>query len=360
MIVFLGVLGLLVWLAEKYSMDHVLDGLDFATALDKTVVEPGEDFSWTMTINNRKRLMVPYLQMREQIPAGLVFSENGENVAAKSSGDHLSVLYLKGRQKTELERRVLLKKRGRYFFRGVSAEAGDFLGLQTALETYPELKEIVVKPAPSGWEELPRLLGGYAGEYVVKRSLFEDPVLIRGFREYTGREPLRSISWVQSARQSRFLVKEQENMTDLSCTILLDVECRDEEREAELLEQCFSMVRSICEELEKQRIAYDFQTNGVIAGAMGNLEPDRRGPGAGPFGDCAGGAGKDDLRLPDGERGIPFRHPEGAPVWKKPDLCGSGPEPGRGAVPFVPGRAVRPEAAGALWGGCVENGHTGF
>lgn len=204
MIVFLGVLGLLVWLAEKYSMDHVLDGLDFATALDKTVVEPGEDFSWTMTINNRKRLMVPYLQMREQIPTGLVFSENGENVAAKSSGDHLSVLYLKGRQKTELERRVLLKKRGRYFFRGVSAEAGDFLGLQTALETYPELKEIVVKPAPSGWEELPRLLGGYAGEYVVKRSLFEDPVLIRGFREYTGREPLRSISWVQSARQSRF------------------------------------------------------------------------------------------------------------------------------------------------------------
>ena len=172
MIVFLGVLGLLVWLAEKYSMDHVLDGLGFATALDKTVVEPGEDFSWTMTINNRKRLMVPYLQMREQIPAGLVFSENGENVAAKSSGDHLSVLYLKGRQKTELERRVLLKKRGRYFFRGVSAEAGDFLGLQTALETYPELKEIVVKPAPSGWEELPRLLGGYAGEYVVKRRLF--------------------------------------------------------------------------------------------------------------------------------------------------------------------------------------------
>lgn len=53
-------------------------------------------------------------------------------------------------------------------------------------------------------------------------------MLIRGFREYTGREPLRSISWVQSARQSRFLVKEQENMTDLSCTILLDVECRDD------------------------------------------------------------------------------------------------------------------------------------
>ena len=45
MIVFLGVLGLLVWLEEKYSMNHVLDGLDFATALDKTVVEPGEDFS---------------------------------------------------------------------------------------------------------------------------------------------------------------------------------------------------------------------------------------------------------------------------------------------------------------------------
>lgn len=119
-------------------MDHVLDGLDFATALDKTVVEPGEDFSWTMTINNRKRLMVPYLQTREQIPAGLVFSENGENVAAKSSGDHLSVLYLKGCQKTELERRVLLKSgedilpgrfgRGRGF--GASDSAGDVSGIK--------------------------------------------------------------------------------------------------------------------------------------------------------------------------------------------------------------------------------------
>ena len=38
MIVFLGVLGLLVWLAEKYSMDHVLDGLDFATALDLSLI----------------------------------------------------------------------------------------------------------------------------------------------------------------------------------------------------------------------------------------------------------------------------------------------------------------------------------
>lgn len=281
MIVFLGVLGLLAWLAERYSMDHVLDGLEFATALDKTVVEPGEDFSWTMTINNRKRLMVPYLQMREQIPAGLAFSENGEAVAAKSSGDLLSVLYLKGRQKTELERRVFLKSRGRYFFRGVSAEAGDFLGIQTVLETYPELKELVVKPAPSGWEELPRLLGGYAGEFAVKKSLFEDPVLIRGFREYTGREPLRSISWIQSARQGRFLVREQENMTDLSCTILLDVECRDKEREEELLEQCFSMVRSICEQLETQRIAYEFQTNGVIAGAMGNWSRIGEGLGTG-------------------------------------------------------------------------------
>ena len=71
MIVFLGVLGLLAWLAEKYSMDHVLDGLDFATALDKTVVEPGEDFSWTMTINNRKHLKME--RTWRQSPLGITF-----------------------------------------------------------------------------------------------------------------------------------------------------------------------------------------------------------------------------------------------------------------------------------------------
>ena len=139
-------------------------------------------------------------------------------------------------------------------------------------------------------------------------------------------------------------------MTDLSCTILLDVECRDEEREAELLEQCFSMVRSICEELEKQRIAYDFQTNGVIAGAMGNWNRIGEGLGPGHLETVLEGLGRMtyDCRMGSGEFLSGIR--KGLRSGKSLIYVAPGPEPGRGTVPFVPGRAVQAARLLALYG----------
>lgn len=281
MLFLLIVFGVILYFVEKYSMAHGLDHVSLSTTLDKVLVEPGEKFSWTMTVKNGKRMMVPYLRITEQVPRGLVFAENEEPVEQKGLMGLRSVLYLAGNQKTELVRSVKLPERGRYFFRGASVECGDFLGYQTSLESYPEMAEVVVKPAPHPHGEISLLLGGYLGDYSVRNSLFEDPVLTIGFREYTGREPFRSISWTQSAKHNRLLVKQQECMADLSCTVLLNTECRRSKHVSALLEKTFSMVRSLCEELEQKRISYDFYTNGVIAGAMGNWKRVQEGLGAG-------------------------------------------------------------------------------
>ena len=270
MIFFLIVLAVVLYWVEKYSLVHGLDHVSFKTSLDKMLIEPDEPFTWTMTVKNDKWMMVPYLRVMELVPRGLRFAETDQEVEQKGIMGLRSVLYLAGRQKTELARKVKLSERGRYFFRGSSVECGDFLGYQTSMENYPEMAEIVVKPRAYPHGEISLLLGGYLGDYAVRNSLFEDPVLTIGFREYTGREPFRSISWTQSARHNRLLVKQQEPVADLSCTVLLNTECSRGKYVSMLLEQTYSMVRSLCEELEKKKISYDFYTNGTIAGAMGN------------------------------------------------------------------------------------------
>lgn len=270
MILFLIVLAVVLYWVEKYSLVHGLDHVSFKTSLDKMLIEPDEPFTWTMTVKNDKWMMVPYLRVMELVPRGLRFAETDQEVEQKGIMGLRSVLYLAGRQKTELVRNVKLSERGRYFFRGSSVECGDFLGYQTSMENYPEMAEIVVKPRAYPHGEISLLLGGYLGDYAVRNSLFEDPVLTIGFREYTGREPFRSISWTQSARHNRLLVKQQEPVADLSCTVLLNTECSRGKYVSLLLEQTYSMVRSLCEELEKKKISYDFYTNGTIAGAMGN------------------------------------------------------------------------------------------
>lgn len=281
MIVFLIVLGVLLYLVERYSLAHGLEHVSFSTSLDRVVVEPDEPFSWKMTVKNDKWMMVPYIRLIEQIPRGLKFAETGADVETAGRRGLRSILYLGGHQMTELERSVMLPDRGRYFFRGSTVECGDFLGLKSSIEEYPEMQEVVVKPKTYPHGEISLLLGGYLGDYAVRNSLFEDPVLTIGFREYTGREPFRSISWTQSARQNRLLVKQQEPVADFSCTVLLNTACRSGKMVSELLEKTYSMVRSLCEELERRKVSYDFYTNGVIAGAMGNWRRVEEGLGAG-------------------------------------------------------------------------------
>ncbi|MCD8014285.1 MAG: DUF58 domain-containing protein [Lachnospiraceae bacterium] len=273
----------ILYVAEKYTLKHVLDKVSFETTLNRSVVEPGEAFSWAMTVRNGKRMLVPYLRLRENVPEGLLFADGSEAVGGKWYTWLISTLYLGRYQKVHMSREVKLEKRGRYFFQGASVDAGDFLGIRSVTQSYPELCEVVVKPKRLESLQLTELLGGYFGEHPVPKSLMDDPINIIGFRDYTGREPFRSISWTQSAKYGRLLVKQFEHTTEYSCTVLLNVDgdgIKNRNRDA-LLETSFSIVRSVCEHLEKKKISYDFRTNGVIAGTMGDWKQIGNGLGAG-------------------------------------------------------------------------------
>ena len=281
MILLLLVTAAVFYFAEMYSLKHVFDGVRIRTETDRVLIEPGEAFRWTVTAVNGKRLMIPYLRLRESVPQGLLFAGTNEPVEKREQVGLVSTFYLAGRQEIRFEREVMMTNRGRYFFRGVSAEAGDFLGILSATGSFPELEEIVVKPKAAESPELAELLGGFLGEHAVRRGLMEDPISTVGFREYTGREPFRAISWTQSAKSNRLLVRQYENTVDLACSVLLLISEDWSLGAGGRLEMCLSMVRSVCEELERRRIVYDFRTNGTIAGSVGNWRQIDEGAGPG-------------------------------------------------------------------------------
>ena len=80
--------------------------------------------------------------------------------------------------------------------------------------------EVVVIPPRCENSNVLRTLGGFLGDISVRRFILEDPLLTVGFREYTGREPMKSISWTQSARVGRPLVKQYDHTVDATVTVL--------------------------------------------------------------------------------------------------------------------------------------------
>ena len=121
---------------------------------------------------------------------------------------------------------------------------------------------------PVSYTHLRELLGSFLGDYSVQRYLYEDPVMTAGYREYTGREPMKQISWKQSAHSMGLMVREYDHTVEPVLTLLLNVETAQERKEP-VLETCYSLARTVCQELEDKGIKYVFCTNAAQAGAVG-------------------------------------------------------------------------------------------
>lgn len=269
MILYLILLVIVVSMIEEYTLRHALDNVTYDTYPSKTSTQPDEVFEIITVIENKKRLPVSFLKIQESLPYDLE-AKNGVVLRRDTELSRLTTsTFLKPKQRLERRFEASLPRRGRYFLHGATLYGGDFLGLKHMHDYYPVLREIVVIPRELEGVKIGKTLGDFLGDMSVNRFIMEDPVLTLGFREYTGREPQRAISWTQSARMGQTMVKNYDHTLDLSVTVLLNVAHGDIENAHEKIEACFSAAHSVCKALEEQRIKYGLITNATAAGAIG-------------------------------------------------------------------------------------------
>lgn len=266
-------------LLQFYILEHGLEDLDYTLELEKHLAEPQETLEMRSVIRNQKKLLLPFLRIREDLPDGVCIHESLKG--KESQGDGIfqrayleTRLYLAGWQKVEIKRKVSFSKRGAYRFPEVSLDVGDFLGITSKRKMAGGREEIVIKPNPSQDVQMQQLLGGFLGNVSVRRFWMEDPMIPAGFREYTGREAFKDISWTHSARCGTWMVKEYDHTADLSCLVLLDISCREVWKKdmEERTEECFSIARTVCETLEEQGFSYKFMTNAMVQGPIGTVQ----------------------------------------------------------------------------------------
>ena len=248
---------------EKYSIKHAFDGIDYDINPNRTLIEIDEVFTLETVITNTKRLPVEFLRTGEIMPDDIsLVGGEFETITCDRGNTFISDTYLMPRQKLTRTLKATLPHRGRYFFRGATLTAGSFLGLSKEIKEFHLTREVVLPPKPLETPELKQLLGKFIGDVSVNRFIMEDPVLTIGFRDYTERDPMRSISWRQTARFGKLMVKNYDYTLDLTVTVILNLETAKRER----LEKTFSLTRTVCDFLEAAEIPYRFVTNATIDG----------------------------------------------------------------------------------------------
>ena len=266
------VLIVVFYLLERYSIRNAFRGIAYDIKPSKTLVEVDEEFTLETTIGNAKWLPLDFLRLGEILPEHISLSDETSHVEPSQRGNALvDCTYLGSHEELKRSFKASMQSRGAYFFWGATLTAGSISGLAEVTKEYHLTREIVVKPKPIESMKLNRQLGRFIGEHSVNIFLYEDPILTIGFRDYTEHDPMRAISWKQTARFGKLMVKKFDHTLDLTTTVLLNTEAMPDE-----LEVLLSMTRTVCDFLENAEIPYRLVSNATIGGTARTI-PDGLG-----------------------------------------------------------------------------------
>jgi len=251
-------------IVQTISLKNPLKYIGLTYDTDLKLSEPGELVKLRYNVYNRGRLPVFFL--------GVTFSFDDTVKIEKSSTGSIETTFLgkscsknfflmpgahaKGTIEFSLSSRGIHKIGLHYL------EAGDFLGLSSYVQSYEPEVNLVCTAKLAERDPQVMVRGGLSGDISVKRFILEDPSLVSGYREYTGTEPLKRISWLQTVKKGNLMVKVNDYTIDVNVTVALNMEktgSTDKE-----IEKCLELTRSVCEALEDMKIPYTFITNGDI------------------------------------------------------------------------------------------------
>lgn len=271
---------ILALILQRFFSGKSLDHLQETHYIDAALVEPDEPFDIVISLSNKSRRILPFLRAKERLGEDMHLVSTSGTVLRDSSSRKTVTFsaWLRPRQQLLHRIRVSVSQRGRFYLMPLTVAAGDFLGINETVRTTERFSEVVVVPRRAPEQHISEVLGGFLGDVSVHRFLFEDPVLTLGFREYTGREPMKSIAWTQSAKSGSLMVKNYDHTMEPTVSVLLNADARGSNSH-ELLEKCYSLARTVCEALEEKKIKYAFRTNAIISGSRRGLTDTREGLG---------------------------------------------------------------------------------
>lgn len=250
---------------ELYSLSANAARVRVDYDTDLSLVEPGEIITLRYTVQNLSALPKLYIGL------SFYFSEKtrlceSESWMAANADDTIAGISFRRRLSMPPHSRFTGKVRFCLTQRGVHVigkhylEVGDFLGLRSKVISVDANKTIVCTARADEEEPDPQTLGGLLGEISVRRFIHEDPTLVVGYRDYTGREPMRLISWTATAKTGQLMVKELDHTVDTNVAVVVNMQ--DPHRK--YMERCMELVRTVCDCLEARKIPYALLSNGDL------------------------------------------------------------------------------------------------
>lgn len=214
----------------------------------------GESVEVSLTLTNKSRLALPWIQFHESVPPELRLDESTQQVISLGARATRTHTY-----------QVKAMQRGYYRLGPLRLTSGDLFGLAQPRLGYLPADFLTVYPriVPLSRLGLPSRLP--FGTLASRQRLFEDPARPMGAREFRSGDSLRQINWKASAHTQQLLVRTFQPAISLETAVLLDLHAGDYSRRDRFYwtEWAIVVAASLATHLTNQRQAVGLLTNGV-------------------------------------------------------------------------------------------------
>ena len=210
--------------------------LDAEITFSDPAVYAGETVTLEEVITNRKHLPLPRLEVSFRIPKGLEFLD-AENTVLSDYVYKRDVFSLRSMEMIKRRYRVSCTQRGRYQVSQLRLRSQSFFGKTDELSVGSPQPQFLVYAGRTDVSGADRLCDQLLGEQESRRSLYEDPFLFNGIRNYQPSDPMKRINWKAMARTGGLMVNTFASVQAVSFMIYLDISDEKIIKEDELVEE---------------------------------------------------------------------------------------------------------------------------
>ena len=169
-----------------------------------------DEIEITFTIENNKPLPVPWLEINEYVPRGMLVEGHKAVEQSYLGGAEIKVsTALRPYERVRIKRKLTALSRGKYRLGKTRLRSGDLFGLYPSdasldhtawsIYVYPRIKPLL------GFSLMPQMP---IGDSIARHQLWDDPSRPSGVREYRPGDPIKSIDWKTTARRNDIFVRQ--------------------------------------------------------------------------------------------------------------------------------------------------------
>jgi uncharacterized protein (DUF58 family) len=204
-----GALAFVVSIASRIWSALSLEEITIDRSASANHAFQGDKIEVTFTVENNKPLPVPWLEISEYVPRGLLIEGFKAVEQGYLGGADLRVTTSLGAyERVRLTRTLTAMSRGRYRLGKTQLRSGDLFGLYPAEGTlehtpwaiyvYPKIKAIPGFKLPARRP---------IGDSLSRDRLWNDPSRPAGVREYRAGDPIKNIDWKTTAKRNEMFVR---------------------------------------------------------------------------------------------------------------------------------------------------------